>query len=88
VALVGACTVALGFFVFDHAPAGPNTSPALLYAPIPLLVWAALRFGLGGISVSMLVVTFQAIWGTMHGHGPLLTQPPPRTHWHYSYFSW
>ncbi len=28
-ALVGACTVALGIFVFDRTPAGPNTSPAL-----------------------------------------------------------
>ena len=75
-ALVGACTVALGIFVFDQTPAGPNTSPALLYTPIPLLIWAALRFGLGGISVSMLIITFQAIWGTMRGHGPFLAQTP------------
>ena len=75
-ALVGACTVALGIFVFDRTPAGPGTSPALLYTPIPLLVWAALRFGLGGISVSMLIITFQAIWGTMRGHGPFLAQTP------------
>ena len=59
-----------------RTPAGPNTSPALLYAPIPLLIWAALRFGLGGISVSMLIVAFQAIWGTMRGHGPFLAQTP------------
>jgi PAS domain S-box-containing protein len=75
-ALVGACTVALGIFAFDTTPAGPNTSPALLYAPIPLLIWVALRFGLGGISLSMLIVTFQAIWGTMHGQGPFLAQTP------------
>ena len=75
-ALVGACTVTLGIFVFDKTPAGPHTSPALLYAPIPLLIWAALRFGLGGISASMLIVAFQAIWGTMRGHGPFLTQTP------------
>ena len=75
-ALVGACTVALGIFVFDTTPAGPNTSPALLYTPIPLLIWAALRFGLGGISVSMLIITVQAIWGTMRGHGPFLAQTP------------
>jgi len=30
-ALVGAGTVAIGIFVFDKTPAGPNTSPALLY---------------------------------------------------------
>ena len=75
-ALVGACTAALGFFVFDRTPAGPGTSPALLYAPIPLLIWAALRFGLAGISVSILIITFQAIWGTMRGHGPFLAQSP------------
>ena len=69
-------TVALGVFVFDRTPAGPNTSPALLYTPIPLLIWAALRFGLGGISASMLIITFQAIWGTMRGHGPFLAQTP------------
>ncbi len=75
-AVVGACTVALGIFVFDSTPAGPSTSPALLYAPIPLLIWAALRFGLAGISVSMLIVTFLAIWGTMNGRGPFMTQSP------------
>ena len=75
-ALVGGCMVALGIFVFDKTPAGASTSPALLYTPIPLLIWAALRFGLGGISAAMLIITFQAIWGTMHGHGPFLAQTP------------
>ena len=74
--LVGVGTVALGIFVFDTTPAGANTSPALLYTPIPLLIWAALRFGLGGISAAMSIITFQAIWGTMHGHGPFLAQTP------------
>ena len=68
--------VMVGAFVFDKVPAGPKTSPALLYAPIPLLIWASLRFGLGGISAAMLVVTFQAIWGAMHGRGPFLLQSP------------
>ncbi len=75
-AFVGACMVVLGVYVFDQTPAGPHTSPALLYTPIPLLIWAALRFGLGGISVSMLIMTFEAIWGTMRGHGPFLAQTP------------
>jgi signal transduction histidine kinase len=75
-ALVATCLVGLGIFVFDRTSAGPNTSPALLYTPIPLLIWAALRFGLGGISASILVIAFQAIWGTMRGHGPFLLQTP------------
>ena len=68
--------LAVGYAAFYRAPAGPDTSPALLYAPVPLLIWAALRFGLGGISVSMLVITMLAIWGTMQGRGPFLTQTP------------
>ena len=68
--------LAVGYLAFDRLPAGPDTSPALLYAPVPLLIWAALRFGLGGISASMLVITILAIWGTMQGRGPFLTQTP------------
>ena len=68
--------LAVGYVAFDRSPAGPDTSPALLYAPVPLLIWAALRFGLGGISASMLVITILAIWGTMQGRGPFLTQTP------------
>ena len=68
--------VVVGAFVFAYLPAGPETSPALLYAPIPLLIWTALRFGLSGISAAMLVITFQAIWGAMHGRGPFLLQSP------------
>jgi two-component system, LuxR family, sensor kinase FixL len=68
--------LAVGYVAFDRLPAGPDTSPALLYAPVPLLIWAALRFGLGGISASMLAVTMLAIWGTMQGRGPFLSQAP------------
>jgi signal transduction histidine kinase len=68
--------LAVGYVAFDRLPAGPDTSPALLYAPVPLLIWAALRFGLGGMSASMLVITIQAIRGTMHLRGPFLTQTP------------
>jgi len=72
--LLTAGIAAVGWLTFDRLPAGPDTSPALLYAPIPLLVWAALRFGLGGMSASLLLITILAIWGTMQGHGPFLTQ--------------
>jgi PAS domain S-box-containing protein len=68
--------VVVGYVVFDRLPAGPDTSAALLYAPIPLLIWAALRFGLGGMSASMLVISLLAVWGTMQGRGPFLEQTP------------
>jgi two-component system, LuxR family, sensor kinase FixL len=68
--------VLVAWLAFDRSAAGPNTSPALLYAPIPLLMWAALRFGLGGTCASVLVITMLAIWGTMQGRGPFLAQTP------------
>jgi PAS domain S-box-containing protein len=74
--VLAAGIAAVGYVAFDRLPAGPDTSPALLYAPVPLLIWATLRFGLGGISASMLVITMLAIWGTMQGRGPFLTQTP------------
>jgi PAS domain S-box-containing protein len=74
--LLGAGILVVGWLAFDRLPAGPDTSPALIYAPIPLLVWAALRFGLGGMSTFILVITMIAIWGTMQGRGPFLSQSP------------
>ena len=68
--------LAVGWLAFDDSTAGPDTSPALLYAPIPLLIWAALRFGLGGMSASVLLITILAVWGTMQGRGPFLAQAP------------
>jgi integral membrane sensor domain MASE1 len=61
--------LAVGLVAFNRSPAGPDTSPALLYAPVPLITWAALRFGLGGMSASMLIITILAIWGTMQVTG-------------------
>ena len=75
--LLAAGIVAVGWLAFDRSPAGPDTSPAQLYAPIPLLIWAALRFGLGGMSASVLLITMFAIWGTMQGRGPFLAQSAP-----------
>src|SRR5205085_4777708 len=44
--------------------------PSLLYAPVPLLVWAALRFGRVGVNVGLFVLTMLAIYGAVHGSGP------------------
>jgi signal transduction histidine kinase len=49
--------------------------PALIYAPFPLLLWAAVRFGVGGLSASTLVVTLIVMWNAMHGRGPFGTLP-------------
>jgi integral membrane sensor domain MASE1 len=50
-----------------------NNVPELIYAPLPLLLWASVRFGPAGLSASMLVVALISIWNVMHGRGPFLS---------------
>lgn len=47
-------------------------SPALLYCPMPFLLWATIRFGLRGISTGLLVVMVLAIIGAAEGSGPFI----------------
>jgi len=47
-----------------------------LYAPLPVLIWAALRFGVGGSSFALTVVTLAAIWAADQGRGPFLASSP------------
>ena len=54
----------------------PNTSGASLYAPLPLLLWAAVRFGPGGTSAAILMVSALTIIGTLGEHGPFITPSP------------
>ncbi|HWY58619.1 MAG TPA: PAS domain S-box protein [Terriglobales bacterium] len=73
VALV-AGLVLLGSVAF--AAPGRISSPVLLYSLLPFLLWSALRFGLMGISTSMIVVAFLSTWGAVHGRGPFTGSNP------------
>jgi two-component system sensor histidine kinase UhpB len=57
---------------------GPNTTPALLYLPLPVLLWAAIRFGPKGFTAVLLFVGIFEIWLAIHGHGPFATQSAER----------
>jgi two-component system sensor histidine kinase UhpB len=46
--------------------------PALIYVPLPLLLWASLRFGPAGLSASLLTTSVVAIHAVMHGRGPFI----------------
>ena len=70
IALLG--VVGSGIFVTSAS----SNSPALLYSLVPFLLWSALRFGSTGVTASVVVVTFLAIWGAVHGRGPF-TEPAP-----------
>src|SRR6266480_679976 len=47
---------------------------ALLYLPLPLLLWIAVRFGSRGASAAICTVGFLAIWSAGHGYGPFSTR--------------
>lgn len=64
----------VGLVSFISQTTGPDTRPALLYLPLPLLLWAAIRFGPRASSSVLLVVSVFQIWGAIHGFGPFATQ--------------
>jgi signal transduction histidine kinase len=62
--------VLVAIVVFGVKAVSPATTPALLYLPLPFLLWAASRFGLGGLSTSLLALALISTWYTMHGREP------------------
>ena len=71
--LVGLAIVAFAALVGGSA--GMLSLPVRLYAPLPFLLWAAMRFGPASTSASLLVVTAFAIAGVMNGLGPFAHTP-------------
>jgi signal transduction histidine kinase len=69
-ALLIVATVLAAFWVFGPFPPPPATMPTLMYLPLPFLVWAALRFGLAGLSLSLFSLTLISTWYTAHGLEP------------------
>lgn len=61
IGLSGAC------FLAFRTPVDAAFLPALLYAPLPFLVWAAVRFGVVGSSGAILTVTVLCIWAALRG---------------------
>jgi signal transduction histidine kinase/integral membrane sensor domain MASE1 len=70
-ALALTCTVAFAL----HA-ARPGDLTLLLFAPSPLLIWCALRFGHGGASLALTFVAGSAIWSADRGLGRFVSLSP------------
>ena len=66
--LAGLLSVTLIVF---HSDLTSQVAPALIYLPLPFLLWAALRFGPQGASAAFAVLAVLVIWDTGHGLGPL-----------------
>jgi PAS domain S-box-containing protein len=64
--------LAVSIVAFDAGMWNPESSPSMVYLPVPFLVWAAMRFGPSLTSASFTIVAFLVIWGAGHGRGPFL----------------
>jgi len=65
VGLLAGCMI-----IFTGLITTSNASIAVLYAPLPFLLWAAVRFGPGGASAGVLVLSLFAVWAAVHGNRP------------------
>jgi signal transduction histidine kinase/integral membrane sensor domain MASE1 len=79
-ALLAGTLCAVGIMVFvgpiQSLSAIPDASRTLLAFLLPFLLWAAVRFGPGGASLSLLATALLAIWAAAHGRGPFAGLPP------------
>ncbi len=63
---LGIFTVLISSLIFQSAV--EYVVPALILFP---LLWAVLRFGPGGVSISLLIITLITLWNIVHGREPV-----------------
>ncbi len=76
---VEACLIAVGLLavcvrVFTWSTAGEGNVAALVYLPLPFLLWAAVRFGPLGVTSALMLVAVVSISGAVRGRGPFVTR--------------
>ncbi len=76
--LIGACLAIVSMYVFVWPGFYDERAPALLYAPLPLLIWATVRYEIAGVCASVLLVGAFATWGVLHEVGPFVVHSPVR----------
>jgi PAS domain S-box-containing protein len=71
---LAAALLAVGVAVFG--PLAHRGVTVLLLVPLPLFLWAAVRFGTGGVSAALLGFAFLVIWSAARGEGPFVAASP------------
>jgi PAS domain S-box-containing protein len=69
--------VLLGVLVFNTHLFGPQIAHAEIYLPVPLLLWAAVRFGPRGIATALSLLVVLAIPAVANATGPFASQSVP-----------
>ena len=79
-ALLALAIVTIGALVIAGPIYGPSAVPHALYTPLalllPFILWAAVRFGPAGASLSLLSTTLLAVLVNAYARRPLTTLPP------------
>jgi len=72
--VIEATLLAVGIVVVSIVVFGTRnpTIPALMFSPLPLLVWIVVRFGVGGLYPPLLVISVISIWNATNGRGPFI----------------
>jgi integral membrane sensor domain MASE1 len=79
IAAVFVGVLATSLVAFDLPLIDANTAPALFYAPLPFLLWAAVRLGTTGAASANALMVVVTIWGAVHGVGPFAGGAPQDT---------
>jgi PAS domain S-box-containing protein len=75
--ILGIGIVGVSVVAFGGSGSGSGLAAVwLLYAPLPLLLWAAVRFGAGGTSLSLLAVALISTANAVTGRGPFAAHSP------------
>jgi signal transduction histidine kinase len=69
------CLVVTSVAALFAPPTHFVASAALLVLPLPMLLWAAAKFGIVGSAASTLLLGILAICGALTGSGPFVTEP-------------
>lgn len=70
--LLMAALITVTFQIYGHVYVAQDAQPAVYLIPIPLLLWAAVRFGPAGASLSITVLVCVSSWCAYLGEGPFL----------------
>jgi PAS domain S-box-containing protein len=75
-ALITVGVLVVGIPVFGLESPGPSNLPYLMLAPLPFLMWAAVRVGVGGTALTLLIVAGIAVVDAFVGRGPFINRAP------------
>lgn len=76
--IIGVCLAAVSVYVFVWPGSNDERAAALLYAPMPLLIWATVRYEIAGVCASVLLIGAFATWGVLQDVGPFVQHSPVR----------